>query len=782
MRAIATSLRTFCFYLVGFALPIPRSLVPQVVMTPHSVKPFTVADDIGLSQFRESYSAPEMFSPNGLYFAVVTDRGRLDLNRSESSLRIYLTRDVLRFLSSPDINVQPVPIWIISKSTCKYGPIITKVRWLPESDAVAFLAKSISGNDQLLLADIETRAVRALTPAAQDVTGFDIRSRSRYVYSVISSSIHEAIVVDRMSPAIVGTGRSLLNLIFPEDSATPALPVNDLSEIWAVRDSKPFRIVDKSSGRFLPIHTEGVGALALSPDGHSLVTALTVKDVPSEWETLYPPFSLTSPFRIQAGRQDPYGFVGRRDVSEYSLIDLPSGKIRSLTHAPMGNAAGWWGLTHAAWSADGQSIVISDTFIPVDAQSTAQAQNRPCVAVVDVNLGQLTCVERWRKETDTDYEKDRGLIYRAHFARGDGGVIKIDYMGLNGPDGSRTYARSADGTWNAAHHSTFEHAQIEVSIEQGLNVSPVLMAMDRKTKVSRVIWDPNPQLKDVQLGEVSVFKWKDETGRDWVGGLYRPPDFVKGRMYPLVIQTHGFDDWAFRPSGSYPTAFAAQELAAVGFLVLQVKDCPIRETQEEAICQIRGYEAAVKRLVTDGLVDPTRIGIIGFSRTCYYIMAALTTSTLHFGAASVTDGIMADYLQYIQFGPLDFESMIGAKPFGKGLEEWLKRSPGFNLDKISAPLLIVGEGSESALSMWQPYAGLRILQKPVELIVLNTHEHVLTNPAVRMASQRGTVDWFRFWLKAEEDPDPVKADQYRRWREMRKLRRVEETSAGAPKN
>ena len=72
--------------------------------------------------------------------------------------------------------------------------------------------------------------------------------------------------------------------------------------------------------------------------------------------------------------------------------------------------------------------------------------------------------------------------------------------------------------------------------------------------------------------------------------------------------------------------------------------------------------------------------------------------------------------------------------------------------------------------MWEPYAGLRYLHKPVELMMLNTQEHVLTNPAVRMASQGGSVDWFRFWLQGYEDPDSSKADQYARWRRLRAAR------------
>jgi len=110
-----------------------------------------------------------------------------------------------------------------------------------------------------------------------------------------------------------------------------------------------------------------------------------------------------------------------------------------------------------------------------------------------------------------------------------------------------------------------------------------------------------------------------------------------------------------------------------------------------------------------------------------------------------------------------------APPFGEGVQQWLKRSPGFNLDKIATPLLVVGEGPVSLLTMWQPYAGLHYLKKPVELMMLNTDEHVLTNPAIRLASQGGSVDWFRFWLQDYEDPNPAKAAQYKRWRELRKM-------------
>jgi hypothetical protein len=244
-----------------------------------------------------------------------------------------------------------------------------------------------------------------------------------------------------------------------------------------------------------------------------------------------------------------------------------------------------------------------------------------------------------------------------------------------------------------------------------------------------------------------------------------------------VIQTHGFPQHEFRADGVFPTAFAARELAAAGILVLQSMECPIEVTPEEGPCNVEGYEAAVGRLIADGFADANRVGIIGFSRTCYHVLEALTHGNVPFRAASITDGVDEGYLQYIvnldSHGNMiahEADAMIGARPFGHGLQQWLLRSPEFGMDKVTAALQVVALGRSGVLSMWEPYAALRYLGKPVELTVIDDDEHVLRNPAARLTSQGGTVDWFRFWLQDYEDPDPTKVALYQRWRELRRLR------------
>jgi len=129
---------------------------------------------------------------------------------------------------------------------------------------------------------------------------------------------------------------------------------------------------------------------------------------------------------------------------------------------------------------------------------------------------------------------------------------------------------------------------------------------------------PNPNLRDIALGEVTVYKWKDKAGRDWKGGLFKPVPYDAGRRYPLVIQTHGFSE----SDSGRPVSFRRRSLLE-HWRVRVWWCCKCRTVRSlkhrRGPCNVDGYEAAVSELVKR-LVDSARIGIIGFSRTCFYVM------------------------------------------------------------------------------------------------------------------------------------------------------------------
>jgi hypothetical protein len=735
-------------------------------------RPFTVADDIALSHFGARISwddDPFIFSPDHRFFAVYTEHGRLDLNRPESILRVYRTEEITRFLKEQPGTKEPLPLWKISKSTYRHGPIVTRMRWLRDSSGVAFLAKTAAGNNQLLLADLRTKTIHQLTGDDQYVISFDIRTQHNFVYTAHTPPPKP---VPSVRPsAIIGTGKDLSSLMFPEESGSPEN--SERGELWAVVSGRRFKLKDPASGRSLTIYSE---ELALSPDGQSLVTALPLDVVPAEWEKLYPPPPLPAGgFKVQAGPQDlgdPHGFGF---VEEYVLIDLRSGKIQSLLGAPTATSAAWSASPSTDWSPDGRSVALSGAFLR-EALPEINSISRPCIAVLEIKSRHGTCLESVHGAAGDDQLKSH-IAVRVRFVPGSNTRVTTDSL-WGSQIRSTTYTRESGGSWKQDTSGAEESKQqpFGLSVKQSLNDPPVLLATDDSTGVSRVIWDPNPQLRDIALGEVSVFRWKDPSGHDDVGGLFKPPDYVPGRRYPLVIQTHGFAEDQFIPSGGFLTGFAAQELAAHGMLVLQVRGeaCPF-VVPEEAPCIVADYEAAANELIKAGIVNPDKLGLMGFSRTGYYVLEELTAGTLHFKAAAITDSIDFGYLQYLD--ALDSvgnafkkeaDVIIGAPPFGEGLTQWLKRSPGFKMDKVETPLQVVAlDRHGSLMGMWEPYATLEYLRKPVDLIVIPDSEHVMTNPGERMISQGGTVDWFRFWLRDEEDPDPTKAEQYKRWRELR---------------
>src|SRR6266849_10927439 len=88
--------------LVVMAVTSINGSVSEIAAAQQTTRHFTVADEVGLAHFGDPYGADAealRFSPDGKYFAVDTERGRLDLNSVEDSVRVYRSQDLNEFLS-----------------------------------------------------------------------------------------------------------------------------------------------------------------------------------------------------------------------------------------------------------------------------------------------------------------------------------------------------------------------------------------------------------------------------------------------------------------------------------------------------------------------------------------------------------------------------------------------------------------------------------------------------------------------------------------------------------
>jgi hypothetical protein len=322
---------------------------------------------------------------------------------------------------------------------------------------------------------------------------------------------------------------------------------------------------------------------------------------------------------------------------------------------------------------------------------------------------------------------------------------------------------------------------IEVKLEQDLNTPQKLYVFDPKTKQESLLLDLNPQFAELRIAKPQIIAWKGTTGKEAHCALYLPSDYVPGKRYPLVIQTHYFNTDVFLIDGPWGSGYAAQALVGKGIIVAQVGELlelgeeeseKVLATRDEAPYAMADYEGLINELDARGLIDREKVGIFGFSRTVYYVTYTLTHSTYPFAAAILENGVDESYLQALALREVEqeCERIYGGPPYGETLASWTVSSPGFNLAKVKTPVRIMDHGYAGAIEQWEWFSGLRLLHKPVEMVLLSNPtmgEHLLKKPWERMISQQGTVDWFCYWLKNYEDPDPAKTSQYQRWRVLR---------------
>jgi dipeptidyl aminopeptidase/acylaminoacyl peptidase len=764
---------------------VALSLLAHVVFA--SERTFSVEDAVRMVEFLNptiGISGEPMFSPDGRYVVFMTARGLLDRNALEYTVWLWRSDEIARSLRSIDRKLKPAAKLLVKNTSSDSSSVICDLRWLEDSSALIYRSEVSPGQWQLSSVDPRSGVISRISLEGQNTNEhgkFDIRGRT-IVWTIASSAIKASLDFNQSQTSIVGTGASLFQLLFPYGET--AKWTYDWGELWASIDGKVLHI--DTSATAGPLHINRwrsvESALALSPDGRFVVTNLPAGSVPRSWESYTFAGGKGKSPTIRAGVQDLHRLSAEGLTYQYVLIDIATGAMRPLLPAPDGLSGGFaYPYASAAWSPDGQSIALTNTYMPIEGESVG-SNRQPCLAVVKVSTGHSTCVERIQTST----ARDNRIVSAFRFDPSDSHLLVI-YLpsndSSNPKDDTRTYRETNNGDWTRVASTQSRSARplpFEVKIEQDSNCPPKLVAVDTSTHVELDLLDPNEPIRQLSLGKATKLHWKDVLGRHWSGVLVTPPNFTGGKRYPLVIQAHGsLGDLAkFVASGSFTSAFAARPLAAAGIVVLQIdsdwSSCPANSSREIA-CELAGYEAAIEKLGASGLIDKRKMGIIGFSRTCLYTLAALSNSKFSFAAATINDGVMLGYFQYLM--DLDLmnngnavwmNAMVGP-PFGNGLKNWLRQSPALNIEKIKTPLRIEAVGHDSTLLMWEAYAPLRFLHRPVDLIVLREGTHPLTNPAQRMISQVGNVDWFRFWLQDYEDPSPQKAEQYARWRALRKL-------------
>ncbi len=721
------------------------SIHPGNVVAHQMKRPVSVADGIGMTRLADtryiaglsSKGRVAQFSPDGRHFVVVLRKGNLEQNGNEYDMLLYRTNEALH---------SPLPRLLVAFLSTSNRPAITQVMWLADNGTILFLGERAGERAQLYSVECSSGRLQRLTNHPTNLTSFVSTPRGDRVVYAAEAPVSKVVDARSRHNGFHVTDERLTDLIeghFGGDE-------HGYHQLFMLQTRTKERI---------ELHPKGlIGSsnvkMWLDPHARYLVIQAECKGIPETWRDYEDKF-------LQSLARPTHRPSVHTGVYRYELIDTRTGTSKILLDAPIAPAQGG---SEAAWSPDGQSVLLSHVFLPLNLEDPAEhAMRRAHTFLVEIAIpsrGVLKITDQdlrlleWNPQTNT-VVCDVGRI-----------------ASLTGKSTPKLYFRKKEGKWLQVEIAKENVSTLpEIVLREDLNTPPHIVVVDSVNGREVPLIDLNPHFKDLAFAKVEEINWNDPLGNNITGGLYWPLNYVGGTKYPLIIQTHGFNPSKFWIDGPWTTAFAAQALAGKGFFVLQIPDPDWHNwnTPQEGRDAMAAYDGAIDYLAARGLIDVNHVGLIGFSRTCFYVTYTLTHSTHRFAAAVIADGIDAGYSQYIAFPTVtnEFEALNGDSPFGNGLSLWMERSPEFLVNKLQTPLLIQAIGRDSLLLEWHWFSGLSRLEKPMDMLYIPDGSHILEKPWDRRISQGSSVDWFCFWLTGQEDPDPLKAEQYALWGKMR---------------
>jgi dipeptidyl aminopeptidase/acylaminoacyl peptidase len=275
----------------------------------------------------------------------------------------------------------------------------------------------------------------------------------------------------------------------------------------------------------------------------------------------------------------------------------------------------------------------------------------------------------------------------------------------------------------------------------------------------------NPQLAGIALGAVEPFRWKSFDGLEIHGLLIKPVGYRAGTRYPLLTYVHGGPALQFAHAFSvYPlgppqaSRYPVHVLAGQGYAIF----CPNprgsagygekfrrANVKDWGGGDYRDIMTGVDRLIEQGLADPQRLGIMGWSYGGY-MTSWVITQTDRFKAASAGAGVTNLVSMYGQTDiPAFLETYFAGVPWQQR-ELYAKHSAMSNAGKIKTPTLIQHGEKDERVPLAQSqelHAALKRNGVPVEFVVYPRQGHNPSEPQLQRDVLQRNVDWFNRWLR-----------------------------------
>lgn len=421
------------------------------------------------------------------------------------------------------------------------------------------------------------------------------------------------------------------------------------------------------------------------------------------------------------------------DTGRIFSVDASSGKM-SLLVAPKGPFGG----IHV--SPDGKQFAYAGARVdgpePTDiyVRSLDSQPDDPSRNLTATSVDRPMRGFEWRPDGSLMLVVENGFKSVFYSIGANGSAKTIDDIGPN-PDG---FAVSSTGTIAFVGGTATAPPEIYLAAANG----PV----QRVTHVN-ASWD------SMILSKPSFFHYPSFDDLEIEGELLKPLDYKAGSRVPLVVLVHG------GPTGAWSDSVDTwgQLLAAHGFAVAYFNIRGSTGYGEKFVemnradwggADFKDVMAGVDYLVKQGIADPNRLGIGGWSYGGYMAEWAIT-QTNRFKAA-VSGAGMVDLIAEFETenGP-SYDKWFWGLPYDKP-DGFLKSSPFMYLKNAHTPILILQGQADTTDPLGQStglYRGLKFYGAPAELVEYPRENHGFHEEKHMLDRLNRIVAWYQKYLK-----------------------------------
>ncbi len=269
--------------------------------------------------------------------------------------------------------------------------------------------------------------------------------------------------------------------------------------------------------------------------------------------------------------------------------------------------------------------------------------------------------------------------------------------------------------------------------------------------------DPNPWVRQtLSLGEESEFTWTSKDGKKVGGVLLKPVGYQPGKKYPLIVAIHGGP--AAADLLSFNGGYGAQVYAGKGWMVLMPNyrgSTNYGEAHKNGIVGnyfAPGYNdimTGVDQLIKDGMVDSTKMGVLGWSAGGHWSNWILT-HTNRFKAISSGAGTTNWISMYAQSDvQRNRQYYLGDKLPYDDFDAYWRQSPIQYIRNAKTPTMIhVVEGDPRVPSPQsvELHMGLKRVGVPTELFMYPGASHGIPDARNRLVKSTAEMAWMDYYV------------------------------------